>query len=92
MDGGTWWAISPWGCKESNTTEWLTHNVFESHLVMSDSLQSQGLQSARFLCPGNSPGQDTGVPSPGDLPNPGIKPRSPTLQADSLLSEPPGKW
>ena len=31
------------------------------------------------------------VPSPGDLPNPGIKPRSPTLQADSLPSEPPGK-
>ena len=30
-------------------------------------------------------------PSPGDLPNPGIKPWSPTLQADSLLSEPPGK-
>ena len=29
--------------------------------------------------------------SPGDLPNPGIKPRSPALQADSLLSEPPGK-
>src|SRR5574341_1139765 len=28
---------------------------------------------------------------PGDLPNPGIKPRSPTLQADSLLSEPPRK-
>ena len=29
-------------------------------------------------------------PSPGDLPNPGIEPRSPTLQADSLLSEPLG--
>ena len=29
-------------------------------------------------------------PSPGDLPNPGIKPGSPTLQADSLPSEPPG--
>ena len=28
---------------------------------------------------------------PGDLPNPGIKPRSPTLQVDSLLSETPGK-
>ena len=27
----------------------------------------------------------------GDLPNPGIKPRSPALQADSLLSELPGK-
>ena len=30
-------------------------------------------------------------PSPGDLPNPGIEPRSPALQADSLPSEPPGK-
>ena len=36
-------------------------------------------------------------PPPGDLPNPGIEPRSPalqgshTLQADSLLCEPPGK-
>ena len=30
-------------------------------------------------------------PSPGDLPNPGIEPRSPTLQADSLPSEPPRK-
>ena len=29
--------------------------------------------------------------SPGDLPNPGIEPRSPALQADSLPSEPPGK-
>ena len=27
-------------------------------------------------------------PSPGDLPDPGIKPRSSALQADSLLSEP----
>ena len=26
-------------------------------------------------------------PSPGDLPEPGIKPRSPALQADSLLTE-----
>ena len=26
-------------------------------------------------------------PSPGDLPDPGIKPRSPVLQADSLLTE-----
>ena len=30
-------------------------------------------------------------PSPGDLPNPGIKSRSPELQADSLLSEPSEK-
>ena len=30
-------------------------------------------------------------PSPGDLPDPELKPRSPALQADSSLSEPPGK-
>ena len=30
-------------------------------------------------------------PSPGDHPDPGIKLRSPTLQADTLPSEPPGK-
>ena len=30
-------------------------------------------------------------PSPGDLPDPGIEPRSPALQADSLPSEPAGK-
>ena len=30
-------------------------------------------------------------PSPGDLPDPGVKPGSPALQVDSLLYEPPGK-
>ena len=30
-------------------------------------------------------------PSPGDLPNPGIEPGSPALQADALPSESPGK-
>ena len=30
-------------------------------------------------------------PSAGDLPGPGIKPKSPALQVDSLPSEPPGK-
>ena len=35
----------------------------------------------------------SGLPfsSPGDLPDPGIEPGSPALQADSLPSEPPGK-
>ena len=41
----------------------------------------------------NSPGKDTGLGShslsPGDLSDPGIKPRCPALQANSLLSEPP---
>ena len=44
---------------------------------------------------GGSPGKHTGVGChalpPGDLPNPGIEPRSPALQEDLLLSEPPGK-
>ena len=31
-------------------------------------------------------------PSPGDLPNAGIKPKSPALQADSLPIEPPGEF
>ena len=31
------------------------------------------------------------IPSPGDLPIPGIKPRSTALQVDSLPSKPPGK-
>ena len=30
-------------------------------------------------------------PSPGDLPDSGIEPGSPALQADALTSEPPGK-
>ena len=30
------------------------------------------------------------LPSPGDIPDPGIEPRSPALQADALPSEPPG--
>ena len=30
-------------------------------------------------------------PSPGDLPDPGIEPRSPALRGDALPSEPPGK-
>ena len=44
---------------------------------------------------GDSPGKNIGVgllcPPPGDLSNPGIYPRPPTLQVDSLLSEAPGK-
>ena len=45
---------------------------------------SMGILQARIL-------QWVAMPSPGDLPNPGIKPRSPSLQADALPSEPPRK-
>ena len=68
----------------------MSERVSESHSVVSNSVQPHGLYS-----PWNSPGQNTGVgrlfPSPGDLPNQGIKPRSPALQADSLPAEPQGK-
>ena len=66
-----------------------------SHLVMSKSLQPQRLQPGRLLCPWAFSRQEywSGLPCPppGCLPNPGIKPRSPTLQEDFLSSEPPGK-
>ena len=66
-----------------------------SRSVMSDSLQAHGVQPARLLCPWGFSRQESWselpCPAPGDLPNPGIKPRSPTLQADPLQSEPPGK-
>ena len=57
---------------------------------MSDFLQPQGLYRTW-----NSPDQNTRVGSlsllQGNLPNPGIEPRSPTLQVDPLPAELPGK-
>ena len=47
------------------------------------------IQSIEFSRPEYWSGQP--FPSPGDLPNPGIKPRSPVLQADSFPAEPQGK-
>ena len=47
------------------------------------------IQSMEFSRPESCSGQS--IPSPGDLPNSGIKPRSPTLRADSLPAEPQGK-
>ena len=63
--------------------------------VMADSLPPHGLWPARLLCPWGFSRQEywSGLPCPppGALPNPGIEPRSPTLQADSLPTEPPGR-
>ena len=57
-------------------------------------LWPRGLQPARLLCPWGLSRQEnwSGLPCPppGDLSDPGIEARSPTLQADSLPSEPPG--
>ena len=66
----------------------------ESRLVVSDSVTPWMVAcqaplamkfSRREYCSGLS------FPSPGDLPDPGVEPRYPTLQADSLPLEPLGK-
>ena len=44
----------------------------------------QGILQATIL-------KQVATPSPGNLPDPGIRPRSPALRMDSLLSEPPQK-
>ena len=65
---------------------WLGWRVdCESHSI--DVLRVHG--GIEFCRPGYWSGGP--FPSPGDLPNPGIEPRSPTLQADSLPAEPQGK-
>ena len=62
---------------------------------MSDSLGPHGLYPTKLLSPWDFPGNSTGVdfhfPSPGDLPDPGIEPGFPALQADSLPTELQGK-
>jgi len=55
-----------------------------SMTVASQSLLSMGFSRQKYW--GGQP-----FPSPGDFPNPGIKPVSLALQVDSLLCEPPGK-
>ena len=66
--------------------------ITQSCLTLCD---PHGLQPTRLLCPWGFSRQEyrnrLPFPSPGDLPDPGVKPRSPALQADSLPSEPPGK-
>ena len=61
--------------------------VCVSHSVMSYSLRPHGLWHSR-----QEYWSGLSCSSPGDLPNPGIEPMSPALQADSLPSEPPGNF
>ena len=58
--------------------------VTQSHLTLCNPVDCS---PAGFSVHGDSPGKNSG----GGLPNPGIEPKSPTLQVDSLPSEPPGK-
>ena len=69
---------------QMSMTIYINIYMYESHSIMSDSLQPtgytvHGILQARILEP---------FPSLRNLPNPGIEPRSPTLEADSLPAEP----
>ena len=118
---GSLMCYSPWGHKESDTTERMNNDnrlsfpslyseLFHSKLemippflnlcavpslsVVSDSV-TPGIVVHQAPLSTGFPRQEcwNGLlfPTPGDLPNLGIKPRSPALQANSLLPEPPGK-
>ena len=85
-----------YACTYSIILKCLSYTPCASCSLMSDSLRPHGL-----LCnlPGSSaPGifqarvlNWAAISLSGDLPNLGIQPRSPALQAGSLPSEPPGK-
>ena len=95
---------SPWGCRvrQDWRTElnWsLIHSLLAIHCVLFLPLKSLSrvrlfatpwtIQSMEFSSPEYWSGSP--YPSPGDLPNPVIEPRSPVLQTDSLQAEPQGK-
>ena len=62
---------------------------FVNRLFWQDINQHCLRQSMEFSRPEDRSGKP--FPSPGDLPDPGIEPRSPTWQANSLPAEPQGK-
>jgi len=90
---------SSWGYKELDLTEQVNNNkptgeeieVAQSCLTLCDPVDCSppgssihGIHQARIL-------EWVAISFSRGLPNPGIKHRSPTLQADALTSEPPGK-
>ena len=66
--------------------KWSEVKLPQSCLTLCDPMDCtvHGILQARIL-------EWVAFPSPGDLPNPGIEPWSPSLQVDCLSAEPPGK-
>ena len=90
MACSSWGTVAARNCLPSYR-QWLAGVGVESESVSHSVIwlfATHGLQPVRLLCLWSSPGKNTGVGSPsflqGNLPNPGIKPRSPALKADSL--------
>ena len=81
-----YWHLVPWGLEVEG---------LKCHIKVKWSLLSHVRLFETPWTVQDSPGQNTGVCSlsllQGNLPDPGIKPRSPTLQVDSLPAEPQGK-
>ena len=97
----SWALISTPGDSEAHSnlrttvSVWMPqHSMCVTHSVVSDSLRLHGLlaRQAPLSMEFTRKEYCSGLPfpSPEDLPNPGINPESPALQADSLPSAPPG--
>ena len=84
-------------CAGKSDKKVIVNNSLSSGCYVVKSLQSRPtlLNSVDCSLPGFSVYRNLQarilVASPGDLPDPGVKPRFPELQADSLPFEPPGK-
>ena len=77
--------FDPWGCACMVLSHFSRVQLFATPwAVAGQALPSMGFSRQEYwrALPG---------PPPGDLPDPGIKPTLPALQADSLPTEPPGK-
>ena len=91
-------SCSPWGRKESDTTEWLNWTERKERKVKS--LSSVQLFGTPWTIAYQVPPSKrfsrqeylSTFPSLGDLLDPGIEPGSPALKADALLSEHQGSW
>ena len=99
--GGEWihvyvW-LSPFAVTETITTLFFVNQLCAVLCLVTQSCLTvaHGLWFSRLLCPWGFSRQEywSGLlcPPPGHLPDPGMEPRSPALQVDSLPSEPPGK-
>ena len=82
----------PWGWAFIIKFRYIFKLVTQSCLTLCDPVDCR---PPAFSVHGDSLGKNTVVGChtllQGDLPNPGIEPKSPILQADSLPAEPPGK-
>ena len=84
---------SPWNSPGQNTgvgSCFLLQGIFSTQESNQRILHCRGILY-QVSYQGSPIHTNTVFPSPGDLPNSGIKHRSPTLKADSLPADPPGK-